>query len=68
MDDLEAQSRTGAGTPVGHAGGHPSSIWAAGAPEIRYVKSEDVRRVPGCTVGCFRWTFARCCKAFRLPR
>jgi class 3 adenylate cyclase/pimeloyl-ACP methyl ester carboxylesterase len=41
MDDLEAQSRTGAGTPIGHAGAHPSPIWAAGAPEIRYVKSED---------------------------
>jgi class 3 adenylate cyclase/pimeloyl-ACP methyl ester carboxylesterase len=41
MDGREAQSRAGAGTPVGHAAGHPPSIWAASAPEIRYVKSED---------------------------
>jgi class 3 adenylate cyclase/pimeloyl-ACP methyl ester carboxylesterase len=41
MDGREARSRTGAGTPVGHAAGHPPSIWAANAPEIRYVKSED---------------------------
>ena len=41
MDDREAQIRAGAGTPISHAGAHPPSIWAAGAPEIRYVKSED---------------------------
>ncbi|HEX5905889.1 MAG TPA: adenylate/guanylate cyclase domain-containing protein [Propionibacteriaceae bacterium] len=41
MDDREAQSRAGAGTPVSHAGAHTPSIWAAGAPKIRYVKSED---------------------------
>jgi class 3 adenylate cyclase/pimeloyl-ACP methyl ester carboxylesterase len=41
MDNPEAQSRAGAGRPVSHAVAHPPSIWAAGAPEIQYVKSED---------------------------
>ena len=40
MDDREAQSRTGAGTPVGHGGLYPPSMWA-GTPDVRYVKSED---------------------------
>ena len=41
MDGQDAHSQAGAGTSVGHAGGYPPSIWAASAPEIRYVKSED---------------------------
>jgi class 3 adenylate cyclase len=41
MDEGEAQGRAGAGTPVGHTGGHPASMWAAAAPETRYAKSED---------------------------
>jgi class 3 adenylate cyclase/pimeloyl-ACP methyl ester carboxylesterase len=41
MDGPKAQSRAGAGARVNYAGGHASSIWAAGAPEINYVKSED---------------------------
>jgi class 3 adenylate cyclase/pimeloyl-ACP methyl ester carboxylesterase len=41
MDGQDAQSPAGAGISVSHAGGYPPSIWAATAPEIRYVKSED---------------------------
>ena len=41
MDGAGAQGRAGAGTPVGHAGGHPALMWASGAPETRYARSED---------------------------
>jgi class 3 adenylate cyclase/pimeloyl-ACP methyl ester carboxylesterase len=41
MDGAGAQGRAGAGTPVGHAGGHPAFMWASGAPETRYARSED---------------------------
>ena len=41
MDGAEAQRRTGAGTPAGHAGGHPALMWASDVPETRYAKSED---------------------------
>ena len=41
MDGAEAQRRAGAGTPAGHAGGHPALMWASGVPETRYVESED---------------------------
>ena len=41
MDVGEARDRVWAGAPVGHAGGHPASMWVAGAPETRYIRSED---------------------------
>jgi alpha/beta hydrolase fold len=41
MDGAAARRRVGANAPTGHAGGHPSSMWAAGAPETRYAKSDD---------------------------
>ena len=41
MGEKEARGRAGAGTPVGDAGGYLASMWASGAPETRYAKSED---------------------------
>src|SRR5829696_570118 len=35
------EDRGRAGAPVGNAGGHPASIWATGAAETQYAKSED---------------------------
>src|SRR5215203_4294809 len=35
------EDRGRAGAPVGNADGHPASIWATGAAETQYAKSED---------------------------
>ena len=35
------EDRERAGAPVGNAGGHTASIWATGAAETQYAKSED---------------------------
>lgn len=41
MGENEARGRADAGMPVGNAGGYLASMWASGAPETRYAKSED---------------------------
>ena len=41
MDGADARRRVGASAPAGHAGGHPTSMWAAAIPETLYAKSDD---------------------------